>query len=202
MKSYFFSLLKRIRTYFKIFGKSSFLSVGRNLHIGKKGRLWAPDFLNIGDNVYIGKYVYIETNTEIGNNFLCANFVQLIGRYDHDYTKVGIPIRFSPWIGDFDNSSKYRRNKIKVADDVWIGAGAILLSPINVGRGAIIAAGSVVVKDVEPYSIVGGNPAKFISYRFTKQEIIEHENKILLGSFDYDARGLKYSTIKLGNKDL
>ena len=58
------------------------------------------------------------------------------------------------------------KGKIVIADDVWIGTNAIVLSGVTIGQGAVIAAGSVVVKDVEPYAIVGGNPAKLIKYRF------------------------------------
>jgi acetyltransferase-like isoleucine patch superfamily enzyme len=55
---------------------------------------------------------------------------------------------------------------VKIGHDVWIGHGAFIRSGISVGDGAVVAAGSVVVKDVAPYAIVGGNPAKFIRYRF------------------------------------
>lgn len=60
---------------------------------------------------------------------------------------------------------------IKVEDGVWIGTDAIILSGIKLGQGSIVAAGSVVTKDTAPYSIVGGNPAKFIKYRFPDQMI-------------------------------
>ena len=69
------------------------------------------------------------------------------------------------------------KGPIKVCDDVWIGYGATILSGVTIGQGAIIAAGSVVVKDVEPYSVVGGNPAKLIKYRYST-EIIEEMKKI------------------------
>lgn len=58
------------------------------------------------------------------------------------------------------------KGPIRVGHDVWIGMGAMVLSGVTIGNGAVIAAGSIVTKDVEPYAIVGGNPAKLIKYRF------------------------------------
>jgi virginiamycin A acetyltransferase len=62
---------------------------------------------------------------------------------------------------------------------VWIGYGAIILSGVHIGHGAIIAAGSVVTKDVEPYIIVAGVPAHNIGERFSKEEIMLHERNLL-----------------------
>lgn len=63
------------------------------------------------------------------------------------------------------------KGNVIIGNDVWIGEGATILSGIEIGNGAIIAANSVVVKNVEPYSIVGGNPAKKIRYRFSENQI-------------------------------
>lgn len=63
------------------------------------------------------------------------------------------------------------KGDIIIGNDVWIGAKSTIMSGIKIGDGAIVAAGSVVTKDVEPYSLVGGNPAKHIKYRFTKEQI-------------------------------
>jgi len=60
---------------------------------------------------------------------------------------------------------------IVIGNDVWIGHSATIMTGVTVGSGAVIAANSHVVKDVEPYSIVGGNPAKHIRYRFTPSQI-------------------------------
>lgn len=69
------------------------------------------------------------------------------------------------------------KGPIKICDDVWIGYNATILSGITIGQGAIVGANSLVTKNVEPYSIVGGNPAKFIKYRYSS-EIIEEMKKI------------------------
>jgi acetyltransferase-like isoleucine patch superfamily enzyme len=71
------------------------------------------------------------------------------------------------------------KGPIVVGDDVWIGYGATVLSGVTIGQGAIVAAGSIVTRDVAPYSIVGGNPAKLIKYRFAEDLIAK------LCSFDF-----------------
>lgn len=60
-----------------------------------------------------------------------------------------------------------------IGNDVWIGAFVTIMSGVNIGDGAILACNSHIVKDVEPYTIVGGNPAKLIKYRFSKEVIDE-----------------------------
>jgi len=65
------------------------------------------------------------------------------------------------------------KGPIVIEDDVWIGMGSIFLSGIKVGRGAVVAAATVVTKDVPPYAIVAGNPMKIIKYRFNEKMISE-----------------------------
>lgn len=62
-----------------------------------------------------------------------------------------------------------------IEDDVWTGANVTILKGVTIGRGSVIAAGAVVTKSCEPYSIIGGVPAKLIKMRFTPEQIIEHE---------------------------
>ena len=57
------------------------------------------------------------------------------------------------------------RSFVKIEDDCWIASNAVILAGVTVGKGAVVAAGSIVTKDVPPYSIVGGNPAKIIKSR-------------------------------------
>lgn len=151
------------------------VTIGRNLHVGPGSIIEAPVHLALGNDVYIGKYCTIECDGYIGNNVLIANNVGLIGRYDHDFTTLGVPVRQSPWIGDPGYSGKGKNLTIQIEDDVWVGYGSTLLTGIKIGRGAIIAAGSVVSRDVPPYGIAVGNPAQVKKYRFTEAQIVEHE---------------------------
>ena len=72
----------------------------------------------------------------------------------------------------------YTKGGVKIGNDVWIGTAATIHSGVTIGDGAVIASNSVVVKDVEPYSIVGGNPAKFIKWRFDediRKKLLEYK---------------------------
>lgn len=70
-------------------------------------------------------------------------------------------------------SQPYAKGDIIVEDDAWIGYGAAILSGVHIGQGAVVAADSIVTKDVPPYAIVGGVPAKVIKYRFAPEMIAE-----------------------------
>lgn len=161
-----FKVIKKIRFVFLVKFKWRKYTIGKNIYIGRLVYLWAKHNIIIGDNFYIGKFSQIECDAEIGDNVIFANHVGLIGRYDHHYQQIGIPIALASQIRDKDYNWKGLSQKIIIEDDVWVGYGAILLSGIKVGQGSIIAAGSVVNSDVEPFSIYGGVPAKKIKNRF------------------------------------
>lgn len=75
-----------------------------------------------------------------------------------------------------DNKPKGYDKDVIVEKDVWIGCNVTLLSGVHVGRGAIVAAGAVVNKNIEPYSICGVVPAKFIKFKWSIDEILKHES--------------------------
>lgn len=172
------SIIKKIRIL--LLQKSIWrnYSFGKNFHVGRGVHIWGKSKITIGDHVYIGRYSQIECDTEIGNNVVIANCVAFVGRYDHNFEQLGIPIRFAEQIRNHDYQWKGLGSKVIIEDDVWIGYGSIILSGVKVKKGAIVAAGSVVTKDVEPYAIVAGNPASFVKNRFSKQEQEEHEEKL------------------------
>jgi len=82
------------------------------------------------------------------------------------------------WVSAYHFSAKFdckecstTKGNVAIGNDVWIGDGALILSGVTIGDGAVIAARAVVVKDVKPYSVVGGNPAKHIKFRFDETKI-------------------------------
>lgn len=190
------AIARRARSRLALVGKGRFLTHGTDIHVGKATRLWAPDALSIGNGVYIGKYVNIEANCSIGNYCLIANRVAIVGRHDHDFRAAGIPVRFSPWVGNASQESDARRATAVIEDDVWLGYGAIILTGVSIGRGAIVAAGSVITNDIPAYAIAAGNPARVISFRFSDDEQIQkHEQSIAHGIFRSSERGYDKFTI-------
>ena len=152
-------------------------SIGRNFHTGLRVRIWAKNKLIIGTHCYIGRDSQIETNCIIGNYVIFGNKCAVVGKHDHNYQQIGTPIRLSSQIRDKDYSWKGIDEITVIEDDVWIGYGSIILSGVRIGEGSIIAAGSVVTKDVESYSIYGGVPAKKIKSRFDSVEDLEEHKR-------------------------
>lgn len=192
--------LRRLATRYRLSRSRAPVRVfGADLHVGSSPRFWAPERIEIGDHCYIGHEVTIETNCRIGRHVLIANRVAFVGRRDHDFRTIGVPVRFGHWIGSQSNPSPFRSDAVQVDDDVWIGFGSIVLSGVRIGRGAIVAAGSVVKVDVPPYVIVGGNPAAPIGKRFTTaDEISRHEAMIERGRYRSSERGFDHWIVRPG----
>ena len=137
--------------------------------------IWSPHKdITIGDKVQFGPHCKIQCDIEFGNSILIASNVAFVGKDDHitDIPEITI------W-----NSGRGDSFKTHVGNDVWIGHGAIIVAGVTIGDGAIVAAGSVVTKNVEPCTIVGGNPAKFIRNRFVIEEDKNRHLRFLKDSF-------------------
>jgi len=86
------------------------------------------------------------------------------------------PVLYNPIFG-YVNSDLLSRPDLKIGHDVWIGSNVIITPKVcHIGDGAVIGAGSVVTKDVEAYSVVAGNPARFLKYRFNQNQIVKIKN--------------------------
>ncbi|MGV5001027.1 CatB-related O-acetyltransferase [Shewanella xiamenensis] len=117
------------------------------------------------ESLDIGHYVSIASEVKfiLGGNHHISGFTT--------YPIMSMAIKLCP---ELDATSK---GGIKIDDDVWIGFNSIILSGVHIGRGSIVAAGSVVTKSFPPYSVIGGNPAKFIKERLSSDDIA-HAEKI------------------------
>ena len=131
--------------------------------------------VTVGKYTYGGICVYNFNKGEhlrIGNFCSIASNVMFVLNADHNLDTIST----FPYKVKCLKTDKYEANTkgdIVVGDDVWIGYGSTIMSGVHIGQGAVIAAGAVVTKDVPPYAIVGGVPAKVIRYRFDNKVIEE-----------------------------
>lgn len=132
-----------------------------NVHMG--------DYSSVGidskiSNAIIGRYTVIAREVYVGVGAHPTNFLTA-----HSIFYKNSPWGFHPeWVKRID----YNESPVcHIGNDVWIGTRAIIMDGVNVSDGAIVAAGSVVTKDVPPYAVVGGVPAKVIKYRFPQEMI-------------------------------
>ena len=131
----------------------------RNLNIGcdfdlKFGSSISGVKFECGNNVSIGSGSHIIGHIEMGDDIRVAQNVVIVSNY------YGIKGK-----GLFLEQKGYSKGKILIDNGVWVGANSVILSGVHIGEGACIGAGSVVTRDVEPYTVVAGNPAKLIKHR-------------------------------------
>lgn len=154
------------RSKFDVFGKESLIATP-----------YYGDYKNviIGPRTYIGPRaclsatnakIIFKGHTSVGEDLSIhtGNHARIVGMFHNDITEANKPEGYD--------------KEVVIEEDVWIGSRVTILMGVTVGRGSTIAAGAVVSKDVPPYSIVGGVPAKFIKFQWTIDEIIEHEAKL------------------------
>lgn len=138
------------------------IAFGSNIGMGLNSQIYAAgtgkEVINIGDNVYLNSNVMVNADMggyiKIGNNVLIGPNAVLRAS-NHNFSNRNVPIL----------QQGQELGKIIIEDDVWIGANVVVLSNVTIGTGAIVGAGAVVTKNVKPFSIVGGVPAKPISNR-------------------------------------
>jgi len=108
------------------------------------------------------------TRLEIGKYCSIAGQVQILlgGNHRHDWMSTFPFEAHGPDTSKGKNSRWAKQPGVIVGNDVWIGLNVMIMSGVRIGDGAVIAAGSIVTKDVFPYAIVAGNPAKIVKYRF------------------------------------
>ena len=146
---------------------------------GRHGKrfVFDPDGLYTYSNIFVGDDVSISKGAcfsatgatlVIGNKVMFGPNVTIMCG-DHNTSEIG------RYMADVVDKKAGDDLPVVIEDDVWIGTGAILLKGVTVSRGAIVAAGAVVTKDVPPYAIVVGVPAKVARLRWSDSERAEHE---------------------------
>lgn len=148
---------------------------------GEGSMLGYPVHISNPQNVYVGKKVRIQNGLQIINaptesvkfgdySVIAANVTIVTNNHRSTVGKTQFEIS-----GNHEND---KSGNVVIDKDVWIGTNSTILAGVHIGRSAIVAAGAVVTKDVPPYSIVAGVPAKVIAAVFTKEDIYQHEKQL------------------------
>jgi acetyltransferase-like isoleucine patch superfamily enzyme len=143
------------------------IEIGNNTHV--RGELLVFAYggkIKIGDNCYVGanSHIWSGESVEIGNNVLISHNVNIIDSDSHEKNNIDRAEGFIKLIqqGHPKEKGSILTAKISIKDYAWINFNSIILKGITIGEGAIVAAGAVVTKDVPPFTMVAGNPAKEI----------------------------------------
>ena len=149
-------------------------------------------------DVFIDDYSYINTNSYIENciigKYCSISSGVFISPFEHNYKyKSTHPFLYNKEYGFVEQNEYFTRPKVIIGNDVLISLNVIILEGVRIGDGAIIAAGAVVTKDVKPYEIVGGVPAKHIKFRFDdvmieeqfKDSFWEWDKNTIINNIDY-----------------
>ena len=146
---------KKLRAFFC---KPLFKKFGENVDIGPRVEFFNVRNSEIGDNSGIGAYCSLGT-VKIGNYVMMGTHCLIISQ-NHHFDDLGVAMC---------RQGFYEDKPVVIEDDVWIGSRVIILPGVKVCHGSIIGAGAVVTKDVDPYTIVAGNPAMVIGIRDGKK---------------------------------
>jgi acetyltransferase-like isoleucine patch superfamily enzyme len=147
------------------------VTFGQHFRVGRGAVISSPHGLVIGDWVSIGPHSTVQVDGNIGDFVLIGMYVQIAGRDDHAVEEVGVPYARSTWVADRPQTA---RDVVTIGRDVWIGGHSTVLSGVTIGEGSLIGSGSVVTRDVPPFSVAVGNPARVVSTRFTPEDQSAH----------------------------
>ena len=119
--------------------------------------------VSIGSNTFIGaSWLICAQRIDVGNDVLISWGCTIVDHHSHAVTWSERSRDVSEWYDGRKSWTHVRAAPIVISDKAWVGFNSIILAGVTIGEGGVVGCGSVVTKDVEPYTIVGGNPARFI----------------------------------------
>src|SRR5712691_10918907 len=150
-----------------ILGKPEAIVVGPHTHVrGELLTFWNSGQIRIGKWCYIGEgaRIWSQASVSIGDYVLIAHLVDVHDTNSHpiDWQERRLDSQAILSGGDYRTPTQTLSAPVVIEDDVWIGFKASVMKGVTIGRGAIVSAGAVVTKDVEPWTVVAGNPARVI----------------------------------------
>ena len=152
--------------------------IGRNVRLGRKNHIGYGSQItadSIGDYTYINNYCLIDRNVKSIGKYCSIAYNCRIGLGSHPTDWVSThPFAYAKKYGFRSNNIPFSDKaelKTIIGNDVWIGANSTILAGVIIGDGAIIGAHSLVTKDVAPYSVVIGSPARHIKFRISEDNI-------------------------------
>lgn len=156
------------RNFLRIFRRFFWKIINRAWHV--HSTMLFGGYCSVAKDFIAGRYVYVGPNCRICKGVTVGDYTMLgpdisIVGVDHVFSKFGTPIIFSGR-PDF--------KKTVIGSDVWIGAGSIVIGGVEIGDGSIVAAGSVVTKNIPPGRVYAGVPAKEIKKRFDNKDVSAH----------------------------
>ncbi len=177
----------------------------RSSKLGEMVRIDRSNFIfhsNIGDYSYTGANDVI-MHSEIGR-FCSISWGVTIGPGEHDYKRItSHDFLYNDFYGIKNKEEKESYNRFKkqctIGNDVWIGTNATILRGVKIGDGAVIGANSIITKDIPPYAIAVGNPAKIVRFRFDDSVIKELLN---LKWWDFSYEKIKRNFLSFNNLDI
>ena len=149
---------------------------GKSVRLGTSVRMYGPENIYLGNDVIIGDgalFMCTRAKIHVGDHVMFGPQVTVITG-EHRMDLVG---RYMTTVTNEEKRPEDDRDVIFEGDN-WIGANVTVLSGVTVGKGAVIAAGAVVTRDVPPYAIVGGIPARVIKMRFDEETVVMHEEQL------------------------
>ena len=213
------SLINPIKQFLfqKYLTKTNNIKFGKNIKINKNVRFEGYNALfnnTVFVNSYLGRGSYIANNSIIRNTKIgrfCAigdnvrtclglhptkNFVSIHPAFFSIQKQAGFTFVNKQLFEEHKYVDENKKYVVEIGNDVWIGNNVMIMDGVKIGDGSVIAAGAIVTKNIEPYTIVGGIPAKTIKKRFSKEEI----TKLLeIRWWDWDIKKIKEKAIFFKN---